>query len=318
MTRKNARRIFGNGSITSLSGTFATSAGAASNSLGVSAAASMLLPPISHWVLQFLMAAVELVLVLRSHLLGLELHLSQQSAPVQFGSSASCSEFGFVREYSFLFWKLCTWFFYSLFQSQSYQLQHCSNVSSASAATNTTPVSFGASSASVATSNSVATVFGMPSVSAPTTNSKPISFGASTVSTPSTNSASVFGLSNGASSTPMFSFTAWLKTTVHASPIPVPVFGQPPVSTPQSAPTVPVFGQTACLNSTISLCIWRVPNSFQFANPSNPANPQNPSPFQASSSLGLSTGGGSFSLGSGNDKSNRRFVKVQRNKPRKK
>ncbi|KAL0452096.1 UNVERIFIED_CONTAM: Nuclear pore complex protein [Sesamum latifolium] len=89
-----------------------------------------------------------------------------------------------------------------------------------------------------------------------------------------------------------------------------------------SAPSIPVFGQPAVSPSPPGFMFGSaVPpqaNPFQFGSQQNQVAPQNPSPFQASSSLEFNAGG-SFSLGSGGgDKSGRKFVKISRNKNRKK
>ncbi|XP_061995346.1 nuclear pore complex protein NUP1 [Rosa rugosa] len=257
--------------------------------------------------------------------------------------------------------------FASTLNSTSFSPAFQFGASSASAATNTTSTSFGASSTSAATSNSAATVFGMPSTSAPTSNSLPTLFGASTVSSPSTNSASVFGLSNGASSTGMFPFTSSATTTtpsqpafgnsnsifgfstapsgnndqmsmedsmaedsMAASPPTVAVFGQQPSSTTQSTPTFPVFGQqpVSTPQSPFVFGGSSSSNGFQFQSQPNQSNSQNPPLFQGSNSLAnsqnpapfqdsLGLTSNSFSLGAA-DKSNRRIVRVNRSKNRKK
>ncbi|KAL0403543.1 UNVERIFIED_CONTAM: Nuclear pore complex protein [Sesamum radiatum] len=89
-----------------------------------------------------------------------------------------------------------------------------------------------------------------------------------------------------------------------------------------SAPSIPVFGQPAVSPSPPGFMFGSaVPpqaNPFQFGSQQNQVAPQNSSPFQASSSLEFNAGG-SFSLGSGGgDKSGRKFVKISRNKNRKK
>ncbi|XP_040369352.1 uncharacterized serine-rich protein C215.13 isoform X3 [Rosa chinensis] len=189
--------------------------------------------------------------------------------------------------------------------------------SSTSAATNTTSTSFGASLISATTSNSAATIFGMPSASAPTSNSLPTLFGASTVSSPSTNNASVFGLSNGASSTGMFPFTSSTTTTtpsqpafgnsnsifgfptapsgnndqmnmedsMAAPPPTVAVFGQQPSSTTQFTPTFLVFGQQPVSTPQAPFVFGGSSNGFQFQSQPNQSNSQNPPPFQGSNSL---------------------------------
>ncbi|ONK65132.1 uncharacterized protein A4U43_C07F34010 [Asparagus officinalis] len=60
------------------------------------------------------------------------------------------------------------------------------------------------------------------------------------------------------------------------------------------------------------------PSAFQFGGNQNLSFPQNPSPFQPTANVEF-TAGGSFSLGSGGgDKSGRRYVKVKRDKLRRK
>ncbi|XP_073016073.1 uncharacterized protein [Primulina eburnea] len=155
------------------------------------------------------------------------------------------------------------------------------------------------------------------------------SFGASsTTFTPTSATSSVFN-----SSSPNFSFAA--NSPAMSSPPPnitQPMFGNEPSSSAASpgngdqmntddsmaedpvqysAPSIPQFGQTAVSPS---------PSGFMFeSTAASPANPflfggqqnQVTSPFQGS--------GGSFSLGSGGgDKSTRKFIKVNRNKNRKK
>ncbi|XP_050384814.1 nuclear pore complex protein NUP1 isoform X2 [Argentina anserina] len=240
--------------------------------------------------------------------------------------------------------------------------------SSATASTNAVSTSFGASSsfgatsnaaapffgtpsASVSTSSSSPTLFGTPTVSAPTSNSLPTLFGTPTGSAPSTSSASAFGMSNGALSTGMFSFTPSTTTalsqpafgnsnpafgfpmaaagnndqmvsmedsmaedTVHASP--PASFSQQSVVTPQSTPIFSAFGQQPVSTPPAPFVFGGSSNGFQFPSQQNPSpfqvsNPQNPSPFQSNSV------GSSFSLGAA-DKSNRRIVKINRSKNRKK
>ncbi|KAG7946371.1 hypothetical protein I3843_14G037400 [Carya illinoinensis] len=159
-------------------------------------------------------------------------------------------------------------------------------------------------------------------------------FAASTPAAVTSSASVVFGLNTGSSSGPTFSFTSAMATpssqpvfgnpntsfvfnsvssgtndqmsmedsmaedTVQASTPTAPIFGQPPVSPPQSGF---VFGSATPPAA----------NPFQFAQQSS-GTPQNLSPFQATNSLG-----GSFSVGAG-DKSGRKIVRVSRNKPRKK
>ncbi|XP_058183373.1 nuclear pore complex protein NUP1-like isoform X2 [Rhododendron vialii] len=150
-------------------------------------------------------------------------------------------------------------------------------------------------------------------------------FGASAVSAAATNSAPmVFGSSSGS----LFSFTSAAAAAASASSSQMlPVFGSgdqmnmedsmaedQPIQA--SAPTVPVFGQTPISNPSSEFVFGSaVPsagNPFQFGGQQNQSTPQNPSPFQTSGSLDFATAGNSFSLGStGDDKANRRIVKVK-------
>ncbi|KAL8551907.1 hypothetical protein ACS0TY_000813 [Phlomoides rotata] len=90
-------------------------------------------------------------------------------------------------------------------------------------------------------------------------------------------------------------------------PVPSSVIGQSSVS---PSPPGFTFGPTAPAQA----------NMFLFSGQQNQVAPQSPSPFQASGSLEFNAGGGSFSLGSGGvvDKSNRKIVRINRNKNRKK
>ncbi|KAF5742490.1 hypothetical protein HS088_TW09G00539 [Tripterygium wilfordii] len=158
----------------------------------------------------------------------------------------------------------------------------------------------------------------------------------------SANSASMgFGMSAGASSSSVFSFTS-----AGAAPGPPsqPVFGNsnngfafassPVVHNDQmtmedsmaedtvqaTATTVPIIGQQTVTPSSPFMFGSAAPagaSPFQFGAQQNLATPQNTSPFQASGSLEFNAGG-SFSLGTGGDKSTRRTVKVSRSKNRKK
>ncbi|KAM5550631.1 hypothetical protein ABKV19_027131 [Rosa sericea] len=388
--------IFGSLSSTSSAGTSATSASALSNSFGFSAAAST--PTFTSQSVGSALFSGGSGTSSSSHVspAGTGAASFTQSTPVQPGSSASSSVFNFAGNTalssgssalgsstppseanpsssstapSTVFgsgWQPATSSkFASTLNSTSFSPAFQFGASSASSATNTTSTSFGASSTSAATSNSAATVFGLPSASAPASNSLPTLFGASTVSSPSTNSASVFGLSNGASSTGMFPFTSSATTTpasqpafgnsnsifgfstapsgnndqmsmedsmaedsMAASPPTVAVFGQQPSSTPQSTPTFPVFGQQPVSTPQAPFVFGGSSNGFQFQSQPNQSNSQNPPLFQGSNSLAnvqnpapfqdsLGLTSNSFSLGAP-DKSNRRIVRVNRNKNRKK
>ncbi|GKU91484.1 hypothetical protein SLEP1_g5351 [Rubroshorea leprosula] len=168
--------------------------------------------------------------------------------------------------------------------------------------------SFGASSTSIAGSTSVPMVFGS-SNSASSSSIFPF-----TVVAAATPSPPAFG-----SSTPGFAFgsaptsnndqmeDSMAEDTVQATTAPLSVFGQQPVTPPSSGF---IFGATPP----------SVSNTFQFGGQQNISAQPNPSQFQttfqASTSLEFNAGG-SFSLGSGGDKSTRKFVRVK-GKPRKK
>ncbi|PKH89618.1 hypothetical protein CRG98_049937, partial [Punica granatum] len=90
----------------------------------------------------------------------------------------------------------------------------------------------------------------------------------------------------------------------HGGTPPTPSFGQ---QQPVSAPAGFVFGSNAGAGT----------NPFQFGAQQNLSMPQSPSPFQATGSQDLNAGGGSFSLGTGGDKSGRRIIKVKHKRRRK-
>ncbi|XP_050281204.1 nuclear pore complex protein NUP1 [Quercus robur] len=205
--------------------------------------------------------------------------------------------------------------------------------STTSVPTTTSP--FAASTSSVAASTTSST--GFPFVASGASPSTGFPFAASTASAAAPSSAPVaFGSSIVASSGPTFSFTSAMAT-----PTSQPVFGNPNPFTinPSSSgnndqmnmedsmaedtiqasmPTVPVFGQAPVTPPQSGFVFGSTPsagNPFQFGAPQNSATPQNQSPFQASNSLG----GSSFSLGAGGgDKANRKIVRVSRNKTRRK
>ncbi|XP_019191883.1 PREDICTED: nuclear pore complex protein NUP1-like isoform X2 [Ipomoea nil] len=212
-----------------------------------------------------------------------------------------------------------------------------SAASSATGVSNTAPGTFNFGASSLASSQAsqggaVAGIFGssqQPSSGAfgSSPSSIGFTFGASSSSFSTSNTAPMpFGSSPGASSSPLFGFgnatpsfttspgnneqmtmeDSMAEDPVQQSSSPaISLFGQPSNSpAPAPAPSSFVFGS---------------PNPFQFGGQQNQAAPQNPSPFQASGSLELNGGGGSFSLGSnGPDKSGRKIVKVNRNKNRRK
>lgn len=261
-----------------------------------------------------------------------------QSMPTQFGSVASSSSFGLATNPSFSSGS-------SIFGSStsvaapfgsvpSFGLSSSASSSEAnsiSSSSGTTTNVFGSSWQSPKTP-----VFGSAFNS--TSPSTVFSFGAS-ASSATSSSAPVFGSSTNASSSSMFPFTSaaaatssqpafgntntvfafgsapsnnndqmsmedtMAEDTVTAStpafpatPA-IPAFGQQPVSPPSSF----VFGSTASTGA----------NTFQFGSQQNPTS-QNTSLFQPSGSLDFNAGG-SFSLGtSGGEKSQRRMVKVRK------
>uniref|UniRef100_A0A7N0T697 Nuclear pore complex protein n=2 Tax=Kalanchoe fedtschenkoi TaxID=63787 RepID=A0A7N0T697_KALFE len=174
---------------------------------------------------------------------------------------------------------------------------------------------FGASSSAASSSSSG---FSFGSSSAP----NQFSFGAA--STPAVNTGSPFGFMSGTSTSP---FHSGVANNTSSSQL---VFGN---SNPFAAnnngmedsmaedsvqappPSFPAFGQTTPNTSSGFSFNAATPagtsNPFQFASQPNLSNP---SPFQASSSLGGFSAGGSFSLGSagGGDKSNRRIIKPKK------
>lgn len=164
----------------------------------------------------------------------------------------------------------------------------------------------------------------------------------------STNAAAPMGFNSsiGASSAPVFSFTTASASALSSPSLPNTIFGNPPIgggfgaspgnndqmNTEDSMAEDPVstsasvstslFGQPSFTPSPSTFAFGSSAppqsNPFMFNGQQNQAPPQNPSPFQASSSLEFNGGGGSFSLGSGGDKSGRKIVKINRNKNRKK
>ncbi|KAL1173902.1 hypothetical protein V6Z11_A05G444000 [Gossypium hirsutum] len=163
-------------------------------------------------------------------------------------------------------------------------------------------------------------------------SSSGFSFGSSTsVSAPSI-APTIFGLSTGASSSSIFSFTSAAAATpsqpVFGNTSPGLVFGSTPSSnndqmedsmaedTVQASPTVVTFSQQP-ISSPASGFVFGASNpsgagSVQFGGQTSIGAPQNPSPFLASGSVEFGAGG-SFSLGTGgSDKSARKFVKVRK------
>nr|XP_029117619.1 nuclear pore complex protein NUP1 isoform X2 [Elaeis guineensis] len=261
-------------------------------------------------------------------------HISQSSAS-PFGPSLSAPTFGLSATSS------------SGFGSSPFG--HASGTKSFSSSSGFS-VSAGANSSSPGTSSSAATTSLFSSSSLPSTSSVfGTGFGSSVspstgfsfgLSTSALGSSSTFGSSSGSA----FSFTS-------AGSTPTPLFSAQPVfgmstaaagfssgstgtdqmnvedsmaddtnqaevsmvsafAQPSSSLAAPVFGAPANLSGGSPI--------FQFGSHLNSSIPQNPSPFQAAGNLELPPGG-SFSLGSGGgDKSGRKFVKVRRDKQRKK
>ncbi|KAL5568674.1 hypothetical protein UlMin_025249 [Ulmus minor] len=189
-----------------------------------------------------------------------------------------------------------------------------SGVSTSSSLAPSTGFPFGASAASGATTNSspaTGFAFGASSASGATTSSSPapstFTFGSSSAAAVSTNSSPpvVFGVSNGASSSSIFSFNSSAATgstqSVFGNRNTANVFGSSPGNNNQvsmedsmaedtfqaSTPAVPVFGQQPIAPSpspsgfAFGSTTPSVPNPFQFGGQANVSNPQNPSPFQA-------------------------------------
>ncbi|XP_052185451.1 nuclear pore complex protein NUP1-like isoform X2 [Diospyros lotus] len=207
-------------------------------------------------------------------------------------------------------------------QSSSASLPETNSMSSG----NATSSSFGSSLQPTQSSIFGSTLFNTES------KSTGFPFGLSSVSAAATNTAPVvFGSSTGASTVPIFPFTAAAAAASSSQTQPVfdtsfPVFtaasgngdqmntedsmAEDPKS---SMPTVPVFGQPAIPSSSPGFVFGATARSpFQFGGQQNQNPLQNPPSFQPSGSQDFSASG-SFSLGSsdGGDKANRRYVKVK-------
>ncbi|KAD2804679.1 hypothetical protein E3N88_38056 [Mikania micrantha] len=182
----------------------------------------------------------------------------------------------------------------SIFGSTWQQPQNSSGFGSTFTSPSSSTFTFGASSTpipSFATAGASNSSFGGSSVFG---NSTPV-FGAISATPPNNNNDQMS----------MEDSMAEDSMQTHS---PVSPFGQAPVSAPGF-----MFG-AATPTPTPSLAPSAVP--FSFGGQQNQAPPlQNP--FQ-SSSVEFHAGGGSFSLGSGGEKSNRRIVRVVKNKNRKK
>ncbi|XP_050209290.1 nuclear pore complex protein NUP1 isoform X2 [Mercurialis annua] len=259
---------------------------------------------------------------------------STESVPIQFGSTAP-SPFGFTANTAFsssgssasnLFSSVATFgLTSSLSSSSTLESKPVSSTISSTPvfgsgwATTKSPA-FGSSSSS---SSSTGFVFGASSAASSAAVTTSTAFGSS--------SPSVFNFSSSASSKPAFASSpspaaltfgsndqmsmedSMAEDTVQATSA-VAVFGQqsiPPSSGFIFGSTTPTAG-----NQFVSTpAVPQATNPFQFAGQAAPHN--NQTPFQASGSLEFNAGG-SFSLGSGGDKSSRRIVRVSRKTQRKK
>ncbi|CAI9091422.1 OLC1v1026455C1 [Oldenlandia corymbosa var. corymbosa] len=168
--------------------------------------------------------------------------------------------------------------------STSFQFGNSSNFSGTAAST--APIMFGGPTSAPALFNAASAPTPSPSPFAaqPVFNS-----GAQAFAAPATNNDQ------------MSTEDSMAEDPVHSSVPAGPVFGQPPVS-----PTPSPF--------TFASPPPTLGNTFQFGGQQNQPASQNQSLFQGSGSQEF--GGGSFSLGSGHgggDKSNRRYVKVNKN-----
>ncbi|KAL3838140.1 hypothetical protein ACJIZ3_022731 [Penstemon smallii] len=230
-----------------------------------------------------------------------------------------------------------------------------SNSSSNSSSTTAPSNVFGTSWQSPTTSSIFGSTFTSSSGPSPSTGFL-FATSSSTSSAPTNAAPSIFSSSTGASSSPVFSFTSPSASALSTPPQSVfgfaasspgnndqmnaedsmaedPVqssaaaaFGQPPIS--RSSSSVSVFGQQPAVSPSppgfmFGQTVQPQANPFQFGGQQNQAAPlastpnPNPNPFQASSSLEFNSGG-SFSLGSGGDKSGRRIVRINKNRNRKK
>ncbi|XP_008810621.2 nuclear pore complex protein NUP1-like [Phoenix dactylifera] len=204
-------------------------------------------------------------------------------------------------------------------------------------------VSAGTNSSNPGTSSSAATTSLLGSSSQPSTSSV---FGTSFGSTASPSTGFLFGLSTsapgssfafGSSSGSVFAFTsAGCTTTPFFSA--QPVFGMSTASAGFSSGStgsdqmnvedsiaddtnqaeISMVSTFAQPSSSLAAPLSGGSSIFQFGSHPNSSTSRNPSPFQAAGNVEFPSGG-SFSLGSGGgDKSGRKFVKVRRDKLRKK
>lgn len=178
-----------------------------------------------------------------------------------------------------------------------------------------TDFAFGAGSSPFGSSNSASIAFGASTGVSPGSAFSFSTASSTTTSLPSVfNAAPTFGNSSTTFIAPagnndqMNTEDSMAEDPVQSSVPALPSFGQQPIS-PSPGPFV--FGSNVPSQTT----------PFQFGGQQSQAAQQSPSPFQASGSLEFNAGGGSFSLGSGGvgaDKSGRKFVKVNKNRHRKK
>ncbi|KAJ4970867.1 hypothetical protein NE237_003966 [Protea cynaroides] len=237
----------------------------------------------------------------------------------------------------------------NLFSSSSQTASSIFSPVFSSASSPTTGFSFGGTSTAGAATGSVKSPatgpsFGVSSTAGAASASTPatgFSFGGSSVSGAATGSAPMaFGSGIGASPGQFFSFTQEAAASSASLTSSQPVFGAPNPSITfssspandqmsmedsmaedtiqASTPTVPTFVQPAATPSPGFMFNSAQSGSpFQFGAQQNPVAPQNSSPFQASGNFDFAPGG-SFSLGTTGDKSNRRYIKAKRDKTRKK
>ncbi|KAL5735224.1 hypothetical protein ACOSP7_033085 [Xanthoceras sorbifolium] len=256
---------------------------------------------------------------------------SSLTVPVQFGSSATSSSFGFAGNPGFS--SSSSPFGSSISAAKPFSSAptfglntgtSLSDANSISCGSGTTPSVFGSSWQAPKSPSLFGSTF---SSTTPT-----FQFTAATSSV-ATNSAPVFGSSTGGSSSSIFPFTSTAAAAASQ-----PVFGNvnsviPFGSAPSnnndqinmedsmaedtiqsSTPTVPVFGQSMAPATGYGFGSAAPSNPFQFSSQQNLAGPQNSSLFQAShsSEFNAAAAGGSFSLGTGGgDKSQRKIVRVK-------
>ncbi|KAJ0771338.1 hypothetical protein HanPI659440_Chr07g0267831 [Helianthus annuus] len=181
--------------------------------------------------------------------------------------------------------------------------------SSASNVFGSTPFSFGASTTSMPSASSSPFMFGSSNAGA-STGSSVFSF-SSKPSSPAPvfgNSTPVFGTSP-TSNTDQMSMEDSMADDSNQTPSPAPAFGQASSGTPPGF----MFGSaTPTPPTTVQ------PPGFLFGAQTNQPQPQAQAPSQSPFPATQFSAGGSFSLGSGgDDKSNRRIVRVKRQTRRK-